>query len=66
MPSELGLCGWLVFVQEAAEDGSAGDLLAGWAGIGWSWRGGRSNEVKARGATNVFKIAEILDLRDPA
>jgi len=26
---------------------------------------GTGNEVKARGATNVFKIVEMLDLRDP-
>ncbi|MGW1758877.1 DUF2235 domain-containing protein [Streptomyces mirabilis] len=26
---------------------------------------GTGNEVKARGATNIFKIVELLDLRDP-
>jgi hypothetical protein len=30
MHSDLRSCGWLVLVQEAAKDGSAGDLL-GWS-----------------------------------
>ena len=27
---------------------------------------GTGNEVKAEGATNVFKIVELLDLTDPS
>ena len=33
-PSELRSRGWLVFVQETAEDGSAGDPSS-WSG--WDW-----------------------------